>query len=90
MRLQAEARPADERPQPARRVAEVGGVNKISGCDIDLEQCRLRSGRMPWARLGRRKTDDGKNPNRFAADRADPWRAAVLMSPPRAVQPFLW
>src|SRR4029079_1692635 len=59
-------------------------VNKISGCDIDLEPCRLRSGRMPWAGLGRRKTDDGKNPNRLAADRADPWCGAVLMSPPRA------
>src|SRR6478609_4049608 len=51
-------------------------VNKISGCDIDLEPCRLRSGRMPWAGLGRRKTDDGKNPNRLAADRADPPAAA--------------
>jgi hypothetical protein len=39
---------------------------------------------MPWAGLGRRKTDDGKNPNRLAADRADPWCGAVLMSPPRA------
>ena len=64
-------------------------VNKISGCDIDLEPCRLRSGRMPWAGLGRRKTDDGKNPNRLAADRAHPWCGAVLMSPP-ALQPFLW
>ena len=64
-------------------------VNKISGCDIDLEPCRLRSGRMPWAGLGRRKTDDGKNPNRLAADRDDPWRAAVLMSSPRAVHQ-LW
>ena len=29
-------------------------------------------------------TDDDKNPNSPAVDRADPWRAAELMSPPRA------
>ena len=46
----------------------------------------LRSYAVGW--IGRRKTDDGKNPNRLAADRADPWRAAVLMSSPRAVNRF--
>ena len=58
----------------------MGAVIKISSRDFDLDHGRLRSGRMAWAGLGRRKTDDGKNPDRPTVDRADPWCAADLVS----------
>ena len=67
-------------PPAAWWLARLGAVIKISSCDFDLDHGRLRSGRMPWAGLGRRKTDDGKNPDRPAVDRADPWCAADLVS----------
>ena len=76
-----------------------GVGSDLTACDYVAVASRRNTGRILTERyrgfasapvvcrgldLRRRKTDDGKNPNRLAADRADPWRAAELMSPPRA------